>query len=110
LEALSRLHEAGIRTWAFFGPVLPILSDSDEAVDAMFAALAGVGVSHVLVDGLNLKGAQWGRLRRALERHYPDLVKAYDSVRRNERGYSTVLAQRVARAAQRYHVPFELAF
>jgi DNA repair photolyase len=110
LTALARLHEAGIRTWAFFGPVLPGLSDSEEAVDAMFAALAKVGVSHVLVDTLNLRGAQWGRLQLALQHHYPHLLEAYRAVRRDRRSHATVLAQRVAGAAQRHQLPYELAY
>lgn len=49
LGALAQLHDAGIRTWAFFGPALPGLSDSQQAIDMIFAALARVGVAHVLV-------------------------------------------------------------
>jgi DNA repair photolyase len=110
IEALARLHEAGIRTWVFFGPVLPALSDSEEAVDAIFATLSQVGVSYVLVDTLNLRGAQWGRLQRALQRHYPDLIDTYRLVHRDKRGYARVLAQRVAGAAERHRLSYELAF
>ncbi len=109
-KALERLHEAGIRTWAFFGPVLPALSDSEEAVDHMFAALSRVGVSHVLVDTLNLGGAQWGRLHRTLQLQYPDLIETYRLVRRDKRGYARMLAQRVAGAAERHGLSYELAF
>jgi DNA repair photolyase len=110
LEALARLHEAGIRTWAFFGPVLPVFSDSEEAVDAMFAALSAVGVSRVLVDTLNLTGAVWGRLLRVLEQNYPDAVAPYRYLHQDRRGYAAALAERVARAAQRHSLPCETAF
>jgi len=110
IEALARLREAGIRTWAFFGPVLPVFSDGEEAINAMFAALAQVGVSHVLVDTLNLKGALWKRLRRVLETSYPRALEAYRNILHDRREHVTTLADRVAHAAERYHVPYELAF
>ena len=110
IEALARLHEAGIRTWAFFGPALPVFSDSEKAIDAMFAALAQVGVSYVLVDTLNLKGALRKRLRRVLETSYPQALKQYRLVLHDRRGYTRTLAERVARASERHHVPYKLAF
>jgi len=110
IEALSRLHEAGIRTWAFFGPALPVFSDSEEAIEALFAALAGVGVSHILVDTLNLKGALWGRLYRVLQSNYPQVLEEYRLIWHDRRGYARALAERVARVAERHHVPYELAF
>jgi len=35
LTALSELAEAEIKTWAFCGPLLPLLSDSEEQMDAL---------------------------------------------------------------------------
>jgi DNA repair photolyase len=111
LEALARLHEAGIRTWVFFGPVLPGFSDSQEAVDTMFATLAQTGVSHILVDTLNAKGgAWWKRLCAGLQSAYPDAEEQFRLALRDRQGYARMLAQRVMRAAERNHVPFELAF
>lgn len=110
IEALARLHEAGISTWAFFGPVLPVFSDSEEAIDAFFAALAQTGVSHILVDTLNLTSASWGRLQPILEKHYPEVLDVYRLIWQDRHGYATALAKRVARAAERHRVPYELCF
>jgi len=110
IAALARLHEAGIPTWVFFGPALPVFSDSEEAVDAFFAAMAQVAVGHVLVDTLNLKGNLWGRLERVLERHYPEVLDEYRLIWHDRRGYAQRLAERVTRAAERHHVEYELAF
>ena len=110
IDALARLHEAGIRTWVFFGPALPVFSDTEEAVDAFFAAMAEVGAGHVLVDTLNLKGNLWGRLERVLQEHYPEVLDEYRLIWNDRRGYATRLADRVTRAAERYRVPCELAF
>jgi len=110
IEALAHLHEAGIRTWVFFGPALPVFSDSEETINALFATLAQVGVSYILVDTLNLKGAQWKRLRCVLESNYPQALEQYRLIQHDQRAYARTLAARVARAAERYHMPYELAF
>lgn len=110
IEALARLHEAGISTWAFFGPALPVFSDSEEAIDAFFATLAQTGVSRILVDTLNLKSASWGRLQQVLKKHYPEVLDAYQLIWQDRHGYATALAKRVARVAERHRVPYELCF
>jgi len=110
IQALARLHEAGIPTWAFFGPALPVFSDTEEAVDAFFATMAEVGVGHVLVDTLNLKGNLWWHLERALEQHFPDVLDEYRLVWHDRHGYAHRLADRVTRAAERHRVCCELAF
>ncbi len=110
LDALGELHEADIHTWAFFGPVLPALSDHQEQIDGLFAALAAAGVAYVLVDTLNLRGAQWGRLRTTLRDHFPELLGCYAEMRQDRESYAHLLAQRVARASQRCGLPFELAW
>jgi DNA repair photolyase len=60
LEALATLAAAGIPTWAFCGPLLPFLSDGEDELDALFAALEQAGVGHVLVDSLDLRGRGLG--------------------------------------------------
>ncbi len=53
LEALGALHDAGIRTWAFVGPVLPHLVDHPETLEALFAGVAATGTRDLLVAHFN---------------------------------------------------------
>ncbi|MFQ6015735.1 MAG: radical SAM protein [Anaerolineae bacterium] len=101
LDALAQLAEAGIATWAFYGPALPYLSDSEERMEALFQELKQVGVSYILVDSMNLRGAMWGRVRACLEEYYPELVDDYQLLSIDRRGYSRMLAQRARRIADR---------
>jgi DNA repair photolyase len=102
LEALRALAEAGIPTWAFCGPLLPFLSDGEVEIDALFAELKRVGVGYVLVDSLNLRGASWGRMRKALEAYYPDLVEGYGALLTDRKPYHETLMQRTRRIAARH--------
>lgn len=102
LEALDALARAGIPTWAFCGPLLPFLSDGEDELDALFAALKQARVGHVLVDSLNLRGAAWGRLRAALGAHRPDLIAGYQALSANRVPYHTALVERARKAAARH--------
>ncbi|MFQ6058423.1 MAG: radical SAM protein [Anaerolineae bacterium] len=102
LAALAELAEAGVKTWAFCGPLLPFLSDGEEQMDALFGELARAGVSSIVVDSMKLSGAIWGRVRRVLERHYPDLVEGYRHIAADRRPYHEALMIRARRLAEKY--------
>ena len=75
LEALRRLHEAGVETYAFLGPMLPYLSESrlDELLDRLLEA----GVNRVMVDRLNLKAGNWPPIRKVLSQNFPYLLPKF---------------------------------
>jgi DNA repair photolyase len=102
LEALVKLSGAGIRTWAFCGPLLPFLSDSEEQMNALFGELARAGVSYIYVDSMKLSGAIGGRISRVLERHYPDLVEGYRHIAANRRPYHEALMARGRMLAEKH--------
>lgn len=106
LGALGALAAAGISTWAFCGPLLPFLSDGEAELDALFGELKRVGVAYVLVDSLNLRGAAWGRVRKALEAHYPDLVEVYRGLLADRKPYHETLMERTRRIAARHGLPW----
>ena len=102
LAALSKLAEAGVKTWAFCGPLLPFLSDSEEQMDALFGELATARVSYIYVDSMKLSGAIGGKVRRVLERHYPDLVEGYRHVAINRRPYHEALMARARMLSEKH--------
>lgn len=102
LETLGALAGAGIRTWAFCGPLLPFLSDGEAQVDALFTALKQVGVGSVLVDSLNLRGAAWGRIRQVLDGYDPDLVQGYQALTVDRKPYHAALMARTRTLAEKH--------
>jgi len=102
LAALAELAEAGIQTWAFCGPLLPFLSDGEEQMDALFGELARAGVSSIIVDSMKLSGAIGGRVRKVLERHYPDLVEGYRHIAANRKSYHEALMARARTLAEKH--------
>lgn len=102
LAALGELAEAGIKTWAFCGPLLPFLSDGEEQMEALFRELARVSVSSLIVDSMKLSGGIGGRVRKVLERHYPDLVEGYQFIAANRQPYHEALMARAQSLAEKY--------
>jgi DNA repair photolyase len=102
LSALAELAEAGIRTWGFCGPLLPLLSDSEDQMDVLFRELAQTGVSYIIVDSMKLSGAIGGRVRRVLERHHPDLVEGYRHISANRVPYHEALMTRARILAEKH--------
>jgi DNA repair photolyase len=102
LAALRALAEAGIRTWAFCGPLLPGLSDEKAQVDALLAELKRAGVGSVLVDSLNLRGAAWGRVRPVLEALDPGLLATYGALAVDRQAYHAALMETTHRLAERH--------
>ncbi len=103
LEAMRRLHEAGVRTYVHLGPVLPGITD----VEAIFKAVAGMS-SHVEGESLNVRLADRRRVRSVIARHYPDRVGLYRAVFAGEVSYALEAAAQVRALGQRYGVPADL--
>jgi len=53
-NALYKLSEIGIKTWIFYGPVIPSLNDDDSTIDEIIE-LAKDTRSEVLIDRLHIK-------------------------------------------------------
>jgi len=104
LEALAKLAEARVKTWAFCGPLLPFLSDGDEQMDALLRELARAGVSYIIVDSMKLTGAIWNSVRRVLEEHYPDLIEGYRHIAANRRAYHRALMAKAQKIAASYNL------
>jgi len=75
IEALRALNEAGIRTYAFVGPLVPHFVERPELLEDLFARLADAGVRRVYVEHLNAKGYIRKRLDAVVARQ-PELVRA----------------------------------
>jgi DNA repair photolyase len=83
LERLNVLEEAkkrGIRTYAFVGPLLPFLSDTEESIRSVLKAVKDAGVDYFYVDKLNLRYGVWPALLKLLHQHRPELIDEYRKI------------------------------
>lgn len=91
LRALSGLHESGIRTWVFLGPLMPHLADADALVDAVSA----VKPEYVLVDRLNLKEGVKERVMAFIREFNPEYIDDYERAFNGKGDYDEHLLEEI---------------
>ncbi|MDK1360405.1 Rv2578c family radical SAM protein [Arthrobacter sp. zg-Y1219] len=77
LELISRLREAGLPCSVMAMPILPWLTDGDESLDALFAALAAAGATGVTAGALHLRPGAREWYLGFISRDYPHLAGKY---------------------------------
>ncbi len=102
LALISRLREAGLPCGVMAMPILPWLTDTDEALDSLFAALAAAGATGVTAGALHLRSGTRDWFMSWLAQHHPALVgkyrRLYGSGSYAPAEYRKWLARRVAAA------------
>ena len=81
LKALAALHEAGIPTFAFVGPLLPHFAETPDLLDPLFGRLVDAGVREVYVEHINLKQYIRERMNLVLAEEEPEVREAYARAR-----------------------------
>ncbi|HSB61034.1 MAG TPA: radical SAM protein [Vicinamibacteria bacterium] len=78
LEVMRRLAEAGIRVALSVAPVLPLVTDGEAGLDALFAAAAARGVRSASCSILFLRSPTREKYLRWLAREFPRHLAAYE--------------------------------
>lgn len=77
IAALKKLHEAGIKTYAFVGPITPVIANERSIVE-IIDALEDAGVSEVWFEHINLSSKIKARLFEFLEKESPELISNFE--------------------------------
>jgi DNA repair photolyase len=111
-EILGQAKAAGLRTTVMFGPLLPGISDSDQAIGSLFARAAELRVDRIWTDILNPRPLVWPAVQRLLREHAPALYRDFHDVLfapAVRTRYEHELAGRIRRAAHDAGVAHALA-
>jgi len=100
IDALVSLNLAGIKTYAFIGPVLPGLTN----LEAIFSALNGK-VDFVMVEALNTKCGNWEDIKKLIKEKYPELLPLYVSGFGKE--YWTQIEKEVKALSKKFCIPMK---
>jgi len=100
IDALKALHSAGIKTYAFVGPVLPGLTN----IEAIFSALNG-RVDFVMVEALNTKCGNWEDIKKIIKEKYPELLTLYNDGFGKE--YWTRIEKEVKALSTKFNIPLK---
>ncbi|MDD3679273.1 MAG: radical SAM protein [Candidatus Shapirobacteria bacterium] len=78
IKALKRLHEAGIPTYAFIGPLLPHFTSNIKKISELLDKLQEVGISEVWFEHINLSPKIKERLFSYLRKKSPELIADFN--------------------------------
>lgn len=113
IETLKTAKRKGIKIWAFLGPFMPFLSDTDENIDALFSNLAEIGIDSIYVDKLNPRPCVWDSIKAFLSENYPYLISHYGKIMYNQQdreNYIASLKQLISMKAKKYDLSEKIAF
>ncbi|MBP1744956.1 MAG: Radical domain protein [Firmicutes bacterium] len=97
LTAARQLMKAGIPVWVFIAPVLPGLSDTEEALRELFRALRETGIEEIMTDFLNPYPTVVSRMKAAYRRHFPAALPKLEEYLRNPAAYRDIIEDRIER-------------
>ena len=81
LDVVRRAKEAGMGAGVMLLPVVPLVTDLPELMDAAYAAATEAGADFVVCGPMTLKqGRQKDYFMKSAERHFPDALSAYGTV------------------------------
>jgi DNA repair photolyase len=80
LELIRAIRAAGLDCHVMVAPVLPMLTDSVEHLNALLGQIAAAGASSATVFGLHLRGSTRGWFMAWLARSRPALVAEYQQL------------------------------
>lgn len=108
LEAVARLVNAGIYAGVNAAPILPGLTDSPAALDALACSAAEAGAKFFHANTLYLMPSAMRQFMPFLEREYPRLARRYRSLYARSayisQDYKNEISARVAQLRSRYHL------
>jgi DNA repair photolyase len=80
LETISTLNAKGIQAGVFIAPILPMITDSEEDLDALFAAAKAHQSAFAMASVLRLSADVKPLYYQTLQAHFPQLVSAYNKL------------------------------
>jgi DNA repair photolyase len=80
LQVIEAARRAGLQTSVMCGPLLPFLSDDQDAIDALLDRVAEMGVDRIWVDGLNPRPRVWPAVAELLRAKFPELLPRYRKI------------------------------
>ncbi len=106
LETLSRLHQEGITTYAFIGPLFPHFRYCPDELETLFAALAEANVGSVFVEHINLSPYIRRRLWEELQGASAQIQNVYRDAATAE--HRQALQGLVMGLVEKYRLPLQL--
>lgn len=102
IEALEKISEESIDTYAHVGPYLPGITDLERILNRLEPYIV-----ELQVENLSMRDNE-DRILKVLRVHYPDLEGVYEGIRRNPERHALQLRRKVEELRQEFETPISL--
>jgi len=109
-KALYELSNQNIKTFLFFGPVIPYFSDNEDVIDKIFKYATKSSVDNILIDSLNPYPKVWSKVRKLIEKKFPEILSYYKFFYFERNLYKQELITKIKRIAKNYKIPYHFCF
>jgi len=99
VRALKELHENGISTYVFIGPILPRLTEIRPIVSTVKNF-----VNSVWAETLNVKCGNWNDIETVLRNHFPHLTSNYKKIVLDQHYWDQV-GEELKKTCQEFNIP-----
>jgi len=106
LAALSELRRSGLNTYCFLGPILPGITLLEEAIEEIVKS----NPCFIMVEGINLKGGVYSRVRKVYEENFPHLLASLKEAHENPRKFWSDIKERIRRLRKKKQLPIKVYF
>ena len=106
IQALKKLRQNGINTYAFVGPILPYISNLEK----LFASLSEVNVDFIYCDKLNNVDKAYNRVQEIIDNKYPYLSKTYPYIFKQANIFWNKKRQYIRQLADKYQLKTRILF
>ena len=106
LEAMKRLKENGIQTYAFIGPIFPFLTD----LTAMFKKFKELKTDFIFCENLNHKAGTWQEISKTIKTKYPELSKKYEGIFFANNEYWIDVENQIIKVANEFDIKTKVFF
>jgi DNA repair photolyase len=107
LNTLEKFSDTGIPTYAFLGPLLPYISETD--METLLNILADK-VGRVIVDRLNIKAGNWRDIENTVVSSYPEILPEFKKASKEKSEYYEDLRGKMKRLLDERAIPYDIVY
>ena len=111
ISALRKLHDQGISTYVFLGPIIPVLTE--QTLSQLFEKFNEGFVDRLLIDKLNIKAGNWPAIRDTLREYFPEKLSRVSDLlfdKQKNTNYFSNIKKTLLRLQSVFNIPCEFCF
>ena len=109
INALKVLVKNNVRTYAFLGPLIPLISE--RTIEKLIEKLAQINVDYIIADKLNIKSENWRTIVSAISKYYPNIAGRIENIIfKDYVNYYEVLRSKIRSLARKFNLEVEFCY